>query len=105
MEITNLSKLPEDEKEFQNLLFNLASGLKIENLSEREISILNNRFGPEWKIKLGYVSEFTLLERALNELREWHEHDKALNSPNVRIETNEIISDIETFFTYKGKIV
>lgn len=46
-----------------------------------------------------------LLERALNELREWHEYDKALNSPNVRNETNEIISEIELHFASKGKIV
>lgn len=94
-----------EEKELNNLLFNLGSGLELNDLSEREIKLLSDKFGPNWKTVLGYNSPEILLERALNELREWHEHDKALNSPNVRNETNEIISEIETYFATKGKIV
>lgn len=93
------------ENDLNNLLLNLCSGLELDNLSEREIKLLSDKFGPNWKTVLGYNSPELLLERALNELREWHEHDKALNSPNVRIETNEIISEIETYFATKGKIV
>ena len=94
-----------EEKELNNLLFNLGSGLDLSNLSERETKLLSDKFGANWKTVLGYNSPEILLERALNELREWHEHDKALNSPNVRNETNEIISEIETYFSTKGKIV
>ena len=94
-----------EEKELNNLLFNLGSGLDLNDLSERETKLLSDKFGANWKTVLGYNSPEILLERALNELREWHEHDKALNSPNVRNETNEIISEIETYFSTKGKIV
>jgi hypothetical protein len=94
-----------EEKELNNLLFNLASGLELNDLSEREIKLLLDKFGPNWKTVLGYNSPEILLERALNELKEWHEHDKSLNSPNVRNETTDIISEIETFFATKGKIV
>lgn len=37
----------------------------------------------------------TLLEKALEELKMWHEYDKEVNSDSIREETVELISEIE----------
>lgn len=103
--INKLKNMSDDDQEYANIIFNLSSGLKLEHLSNREIEILERKNGPNWKIVQGYVTESHLLEKALNELREWHEHDKALNSPNIRHETSDLISEIELLFSVKGKIV
>lgn len=40
--------------EFENLLLNLSAGLKPENLSNEEISLMEANLGLEWFEKLGY---------------------------------------------------
>jgi hypothetical protein len=49
--------LPENfdwEDETNNLLLNMSGGLLPKDLSENEIGLLRDRFGPDWFTKLGY---------------------------------------------------
>lgn len=49
--------IPEDfdwEDETNNLLLNMSGGLLPKDLSENEVKLLRDRFGPDWFTKLGY---------------------------------------------------
>ena len=49
--------LPENfdwEDRTNNLLLNMSGGLLPKDLSEDEVNLLRDRFGPDWFTKLGY---------------------------------------------------
>lgn len=56
--LDSLSKLSAEElfnnAEFDNLLLNMAAGLKPEDLSEHEVWLIKDSYGDDWKKTLGY---------------------------------------------------
>lgn len=40
--------------DLMNVLLNMSAGLKPNDLTSKEIDVLERNFGPEWREKLGY---------------------------------------------------
>jgi hypothetical protein len=45
-----------------NLLLNMSSGLKPEELTHEEVALLKHKFGEDWMLTLGYQTNLEYLE-------------------------------------------